>query len=226
MEEKYPDVRETGKTTVEQCQLVMTRMLHIFHDMCEKHNIVYNLSYGTLLGAYRHKGFIPWDMDVDVIIKIEDYERLKKALIEEIPPDMFFQDGDTDSLYPSWATPKLRDRYSNYYEWGNNNPECKWHNGLQLDIFCFYEKDGICIVKNDPYRPNSKDELCTGDAYLEFAGKKLRVPKNTLKCLLDQYGTVDLPPEKDWIAHEGLASPFIPCKHPASNLGNYPKIQK
>ena len=58
-------------------------LLHIFHEICEKNNLTYWLDWGTLLGAVRHQGFIPWDDDLDVTMPRADYERAVPLLKEE-----------------------------------------------------------------------------------------------------------------------------------------------
>ncbi len=71
----FPDERESGETRLRQCQLVMLRMLKIFDHLCTRHNIEYFLTGGSLLGAVRHQGFIPWDDDLDVGMTRNNYEK-------------------------------------------------------------------------------------------------------------------------------------------------------
>ena len=59
-------------------QSISLEILKDVHSFCESHNIRYSLAYGTLLGAVRHKGFIPWDDDVDIVIPRPDFERFCK----------------------------------------------------------------------------------------------------------------------------------------------------
>ena len=61
--------------TLNDIQNVSLDILKDVHAFCESHDIKYSLAYGTLIGAVRHKGFIPWDDDVDIIIPRPDFER-------------------------------------------------------------------------------------------------------------------------------------------------------
>ena len=61
--------------TLQEVQKVALDILKDVHEFCESHNIRYSLAYGTLIGAIRHKGFIPWDDDVDIVIPRPDFER-------------------------------------------------------------------------------------------------------------------------------------------------------
>ena len=61
--------------TLKELQEISLDILKDVHQFCVKNNIKYSLAYGTLIGAIRHKGFIPWDDDVDIIMPRPDYER-------------------------------------------------------------------------------------------------------------------------------------------------------
>jgi len=62
--------------TLEETQQALLDLLKAFDDICVAHNLRYSICYGTLLGAVRHKGFIPWDNDIDVVMPRPDYERM------------------------------------------------------------------------------------------------------------------------------------------------------
>lgn len=87
---------------VERTKYIQTQSLEIlkvFHDICEEYNLKYFLHYGTLIGAIRHQGFIPWDDDLDVAMPREDYEAFLKIAEEKLPNNMFLQSKETDINY-------------------------------------------------------------------------------------------------------------------------------
>ena len=63
-----------------QLQLTMLETLKVFDAFCRKHDMKYSLYAGSLLGAVRHQGFIPWDDDIDVVMPRKDLEKLLKLL--------------------------------------------------------------------------------------------------------------------------------------------------
>lgn len=113
-------------------QLVMLEMLKELDRICKKHEIPYFLYGGTLLGAIRHNGFIPWDDDLDVALLYKDYNRLMKILPEELPDHIALQTNDTDKNY-FYLIGKLRDRRS-FLDEGNYDRVFK-ERGIFIDIF-------------------------------------------------------------------------------------------
>lgn len=83
---QYLDITKAPKAegALRDMQLCDYALLRIFHKVCERNNLTYWLDYGTLLGAIRHKGFIPWDDDMDVSMPREDFDRAKTVLKEEV----------------------------------------------------------------------------------------------------------------------------------------------
>ena len=112
------------------------RMLEILSEVdriCKKHDIPYWLSSGTLIGAMRHDGFIPWDDDLDIEMMRKDYLRLMKVLPEELPEWLALQNDETDPNY-FYFYAKVRDRRSKMLE--QNAYDRMWkEQGIYIDIF-------------------------------------------------------------------------------------------
>jgi lipopolysaccharide cholinephosphotransferase len=145
--ELYPDRREEGENELRRTQLVMLRILKIVDHLCRELAITYWLDSGTLLGAVRHQGFIPWDDDLDIVMPRQDYERFIKTAGEKLPEDLFLQTRDTDPAFyhPGGPQCKIRDKYSVKMErW--SNPEAKYQ-GIYIDVF---PADKFC--KSQPAR--------------------------------------------------------------------------
>lgn len=73
-------------------QKVLLQMMKDIHFVCEKHRLTYFLGGGSCLGAVRHKGFIPWDDDIDLIMPREDYDKFPALLSAEFPDKYFYEE--------------------------------------------------------------------------------------------------------------------------------------
>ena len=80
-------------------QMKMVEMLKVFSAICQKNDIKWWLCSGTLLGAARHKGFIPWDDDIDIAMMKKDYKKLKRVMRKWDSDEYFFQCMETDIEY-------------------------------------------------------------------------------------------------------------------------------
>ena len=127
-------------------QRIMTDMLREFDRICRNYDLKYWCVGGTLIGAIRHKGWIPHDSDIDVGMLDSDYKFFREIVQKELSSHYWFQDRISDKNYKS-NTGKIRYLYAQYDDYKCEN----WHNGLQIDIFIFSEKDNILKA---PYEGN------------------------------------------------------------------------
>ena len=116
-----------------QMQMRMLEILEVIDGICQKHNITYWLSGGSMLGAVRHHGFIPWDDDLDIEMMRPDFERLMTILPKALPSHLALQWHTTDPNY-FFQFAKVRDKNSQLFERNGYDKVWKEH-GVWVDIF-------------------------------------------------------------------------------------------
>jgi lipopolysaccharide cholinephosphotransferase len=120
-----------------KAQLKMLKMLEVVDAICTKHGLDYWLDAGTLLGAIRHQGFIPWDDDMDIAMPRASYEAFLRLAPSELPDFMCLQTIHTDPGYFNMATPlKIRDKTSRYIEKHEQGNE-PYVQGIFIDVFVY-----------------------------------------------------------------------------------------
>lgn len=113
-------------------QLKMLEILTVVADICDKHNLTYWVSGGTLLGAVRHGGFIPWDDDIDIELLLPDYKKLLRILPQELPDNLYLQTPEEKSYRLLFS--KVRDRNSIVHSEEEDMARYK-EKGVFIDIF-------------------------------------------------------------------------------------------
>lgn len=134
---RFPDERFASDKPLRQAQLIMLRLLKVIDHICRDNNIEYWLDGGTLLGAIRHKGFIPWDDDIDIAMMRDDFKRFMQVVNDYLPEDMVMQTPESDPGYFKLATSyKVRDTKSFFLEEKEDGTE-PYHLGVWVDIFVY-----------------------------------------------------------------------------------------
>jgi len=119
---------------LKQCQRVQLALLKDFDRVCKERGWTYWLDGGTLLGAVRHRGFIPWDDDVDAAMPRKDFEEFRAQGQQYLDKSVFLQDYRTDK-YDEFLFIKLRDRHSTIVEKKERGIKIPYHQGIFIDIF-------------------------------------------------------------------------------------------
>ena len=123
-----------------ELQKVELDLFKKFAEVCKKYNIKYYAEGGTLLGAVRHKGFIPWDDDIDVQMTMEEYLKFRRIVRNEFKMPYVFQDYLTDEYFD--ISPMARIRNANTtgctkWEFDNVN-DILYNRGVFIDIWVLF----------------------------------------------------------------------------------------
>ncbi|GAB1157979.1 LicD family protein [Paenibacillus illinoisensis] len=151
-------------------------ILEEFDRICKKNNIPYFLSHGTLLGAVRHKGFIPWDDDIDVQMLRSDYDKLCEIIKKDLDEERFlFQTQKTDKHY-NWVYGKLRLKNTSYVRTGQEH--IKQQDGIFMDIF------PLDVITENKFKQKLVSKICTICRKILWSqvGKK-HAATGLLKCM-------------------------------------------
>lgn len=122
-------------------------MLYVVQEICKKHNIQYWVDGGTLLGAIRHNGFIPWDDDIDIMMLPEDYDRFLKVAENELDEPYFLQTDWNDNVYFCHA--KIRRSDTTAILAKDVPAKFDFNQGIFIDIF---PMDFVPSDNEDEYR--------------------------------------------------------------------------
>ena len=141
--DQYKDISSDLKIIWE----VELQLLDKIDSICKKYNITYFADGGTLLGAIRHGGFIPWDDDIDIQMFYKDYKKFCKVVRKEIKDPIFWQTWQTEDGFLPWIG-KLRSSeliIETDFEklFGNS-----WNKGVSLDVFTLYYIPENIIIRN------------------------------------------------------------------------------
>lgn len=129
-------VLKQGTETLRRVQLTALDILIEFDRICRKHNIKYILAAGTLLGAVRHKGFIPWDDDIDVFMLYEEWEKFEKIYLDEIDADKYFVRTQKTDVDNNLCFFQIKRNDTIYCKQGRVN--FNTHPGVFIDILPYY----------------------------------------------------------------------------------------
>lgn len=182
----YEEEDRCGYTVSSQMKKVWAVLLDLiveFDRVCRKCGIQYMASGGTMLGAVRHNGFIPWDDDVDLMMRREDYEKLCQVAEKEFNSPYFFQTYKTDRCYTR-AFAKLVNIKTTAIQENKRSCGYKHKQGIYIDIFPL---DNVCPNKFGEMLQEKKCSFYASQAvYSVYLSKGYKMSKETLRYKLEK----------------------------------------
>ena len=199
------------KAEIKALWAVQLDLLCEFDRVCKKYHLKYILDFGTLLGAVRHHGFIPWDDDLDVSMLREDYDKLMEIGPKEFSHPYFLQNFQTDLDYDI-PVAKLRRSDTTFIEPENIKHRSKYNLGIFIDIFVWdnipsNDKSFVDAINQETYdaflhmyvlshRPSLHDGIKLPLTTIRFLFYKMRYGSaideyKRLKALSTQYEKSD-----------------------------------
>lgn len=175
---------------------VQLDLLQVLFDVCKKHGLRIYAEGGTLLGAIRHKGFIPWDDDIDLTMMREDYDKLM-SLGDEFTHPYFLQNVYSDPHY-THRHAQIRNSETACWSWNAKGCVKKFNQGIFIDIFPsddmpmnprafsrYYKKEGLARQK---YRLISKFANALPEGLYQMLRNKTKFLSD--KCRYENYENV------------------------------------
>ncbi len=126
-------MEQTQQRAMTAHQTLLLQMLKDLDAVCRRHQISYQLFSGTALGAVRHKGFIPWDDDLDVLLSRQNYTRLLAALEQDLDQETYFVQREFGDHWPMQFSKLRRNGTACMEKYHPKDPLL--HQGVWIDIF-------------------------------------------------------------------------------------------
>lgn len=174
---------------IEKVQKTLLEIGKSVAAVLETHDIPYMIAFGTLLGAVRHKGFIPWDDDFDFYLFDDSYDKAIEYLRKELPKNLFLEDEKSEPLYfHGWAHVKDLDTIAKCSAYEHDGVYA--HHGISVDLYRtkempIAELESFLADENNQYIDRrlskgliSEEEYCT---------RKERIENDRIKILQSEF---------------------------------------